>query len=274
MKRSRTALALFLGVFGGLLAAVEWTGPVGVASEETSRTPGPTLRRPNMGGCEFLRSLDYCEYGYDACPYKSRVVVPLRDTTASEIDVDQAICEGLDYVAPPRAAKPALKPAGKQAIVASVKYVASDDSDCWHDSCEDWSPKPAKKAAGITRIIIAPRSVSLPPAITWMNGPRLTVGQVALAESHCDHTFDVSKAMRLYCPVARPVVAINVLPMGLAAVVKIADNLVIGYSKSWDSTSHRVAVLARNTAKAATSLSAQRRANRTTQRPAAAQAAR
>src|SRR3569833_339022 len=93
MKRSRTALALFLGVFGGLLSAVEWTGPVSVATEDSSRIPAARSRWSAMGGCEFLRSLDYCEFAYDRSPLRPKVIVPLRDTTSDELDNG---CNALD----------------------------------------------------------------------------------------------------------------------------------------------------------------------------------
>jgi hypothetical protein len=94
------------------------------------------------------------------------------------------------------------------------------------------------------------------------------VGQVAAAEAPSRKTIDLSFAMDSGLPAAKPLASINVWRLATDAATKFVDNVAVGYTKSWDATSKRVTLLARNTAKAAQAMTAQRRNSRTTQRPA------
>ncbi|HWA99420.1 MAG TPA: hypothetical protein VG713_13050, partial [Pirellulales bacterium] len=132
MKRSRTALALFLGAFGSLISAVELTGPVGLAASEANAVARLAIRTPSPTRCEFLDSLEYCEYGYDAAP-RSKTIA------ASECSSDPSdgVPECVDYQDAPESSEAA----GKLEIESAITQQQYGCFECWDAAgCENAMP--------------------------------------------------------------------------------------------------------------------------------------
>ncbi len=268
MKQSRTALALFLAVFAGLLSAVELTGPVSIASEGKP-SPKSASACPYLPGCDTLWSLGYCEYAYDAAPKAAASKLPRYWDIEEEDCAFDCEAYGLD-----------VYDRGQSRERASTRPEMFWAPEC-PDEIDSIEPivvpvrsaaKPAPKAADQAYLCVA--GGALPPAQMWMNGSGYSIASQAWANSLGPDACDLSFLPPTVAPspwmVARgrsPIV------IGLEAAASMAKNFAVAYTEATIATSERVLSATKNTYVAAKARSVQRR-GRTTQRAPAAQRSR
>ncbi|HEX3870388.1 MAG TPA: hypothetical protein VHV77_08130 [Pirellulales bacterium] len=274
MKRSRTALALFLGVFGGLLSAVELTGPVTIASESSGKRGSQASCPFDGGGCEYTRSRGYCEFAYDTSPKSAA-----DEARQGYWDIDEEWYHDSDRweavevrKAPKRSAptKVAPKKVEKPTWYEHPGDVEASQNDC-PDEIEAAPVKVVSTRAASAKAkphlhdgaFFCPAVCPLPKAELWLSGPRVSAGQYAVADSLgpdvCDLSF-LSPTQRIVWQGTPPIV------LGLDAATSLAKHLAGGYVDAASATADRLSVAAHNTVIAAKARLVQRRSGRTTHR--------
>ncbi|HEX4129629.1 MAG TPA: hypothetical protein VHZ24_06270 [Pirellulales bacterium] len=268
MKRSRTALALFLGVFGGLLSTIERAGPVGLAASDIDRATVTAGIRHSLGRCEYLGSLEYCEYAYDADP--AAIAKPAILSRGCSSPCDPGIeyePDCVDYCASP-SDQAAIR--NQAADAESISY-QHPGFDCWEASneccfaascplaydechgtvgceaeCEAYcraSASAASVAASHTPGIafVSPFWRAVPPAMGWINGPQRSLAPAGFAGIRATPTIDVTT---IALPGDEPVVSDDrhwTGLLGMQHATAVAANVATGYGAAFQGSITRVA---------------------------------